>query len=88
MAWFPGGGERKGIGIIVGIVGIEGIWPGSGGRARLGKEGWVVGKVGNVGCGSVGIEGNGGIACLGAWLWLFFKIIFILKYIKIIFFYF
>jgi len=38
MAWFPGGGERKGIGIIVGIVGIEGIWPGSGGRARLGKE--------------------------------------------------
>jgi hypothetical protein len=32
-------GERKGIGIIVGIVGIEGIWPGSGGRARLGKEG-------------------------------------------------
>jgi hypothetical protein len=39
-----------------------------------------------VGCGSVGMEGNGGIAGLGLWLRLFFKVIFILKYIKIIFF--
>jgi hypothetical protein len=38
-----------------------------------------------VGCGSVGIEGNGGIASLDIWLRLFFKVIFILKYIKIIF---
>jgi hypothetical protein len=38
-----------------------------------------------VGCGSVGMEGNGGIAGLGLWLRLFFKVIFILKYIKIIF---
>jgi hypothetical protein len=26
--------------------------------------------------------------CLGTWLWLFFKVVFVLKYIKIIFFYF
>lgn len=33
---------------------------GSGGKVGLGIEGWEVGKLGNVGCGSAGIEGNGG----------------------------
>ncbi|CAK7355166.1 unnamed protein product [Dovyalis caffra] len=71
-----GGGERNGIeGIVVGIgiVGIEGML-GSGGKVtlgrpgivgRLGSGGCVVGKVGNVGCGSVGIEGIGGNVGLG-----------------------
>ncbi|EEF39720.1 conserved hypothetical protein [Ricinus communis] len=72
---FPaGGGERKGIeGIVVGIVGIEGMLGnggkvtfgrvgmvgklGSEGSVGLGREGWVVG---NVGCGRDGILGSGG----------------------------
>ncbi|KAG6741462.1 hypothetical protein POTOM_054722 [Populus tomentosa] len=76
-----GGGERNGIeGIVVGIgiVGIEGML-GSGGKVTLGRLG-IVGRlgsggsaglgmegcaVGNVGCGSVGIEGNGGNVGLG-----------------------
>ena len=81
-----GGGERNGIeGIVVGIVGIEGMvgkvvgsggnvsfgiegmvgMLGSGGSVALGKEGWVVGKDGNVGCGMVGRDGKGGIVGLG-----------------------
>ena len=34
---------------------------GSGGSVGLGIDGWVVGKVGNVGCGKLGTEGRGGI---------------------------
>ncbi|KAJ9705717.1 hypothetical protein PVL29_003685 [Vitis rotundifolia] len=81
-----GGGERNGIeGMVVGIVGIEGMvgkvvgsggnvrfgiegmvgMLGSGGSVALGKEGWVVGKDGNVGCGMVGRDGKGGIVGLG-----------------------
>ena len=67
-------------GIVVGIVGIEGML-GSGGKVALGtvvgmlgsggsepglgSVGWVVGKVGIVGCGNVGIDGNGGSPVLG-----------------------
>lgn len=39
---------------------------GSGGSVpRFGKDGWVVGKFGSVGCGRLGIEGNDGIAVPG-----------------------
>jgi len=48
----------------VGKVGMVGML-GSGGSVGLGRDGWVVGKVGNVGCGRFGIEGNGGIGILG-----------------------
>ncbi|KAJ9174953.1 hypothetical protein P3X46_013546 [Hevea brasiliensis] len=65
-------------GIAVGILGIEGML-GSGGKVtfgtagRVGKLGsgsrvglgWVVGKVGNVGCGRFGIVGNGGSVGIG-----------------------
>lgn len=70
-----GGGEKNGIkGIVVGILGIEGML-GRGGNVNLGRVGIVgilgsggnaagFGKdgcvVGNVGCGSVGMEGKGG----------------------------
>ncbi|CAK7323544.1 unnamed protein product [Dovyalis caffra] len=63
-------------GIVVGIVGSEGMLGnggkvtfgmlgmagklGSGGSVGLGRDGWVVGKVGNVGWGRVGIVGKGG----------------------------
>ena len=63
-----GGGEKNGMeGIVVGIVGSEGMF-GSGGRcAGLGSDGWVVGigsvgKGGNgVGLGKVGTTGTVGI---------------------------
>ena len=81
-----GGGERNGIeGIVVGIVGMEGIvgkvvgsggnvrfgiegmvgMLGSGGSVAWGKDGWVVGKDGSVGCGIVGRDGKGGNVGLG-----------------------
>ena len=70
-----GGGERNGIeGIVVGIVGMEGMVGkvvGSGGNVSFGIEGMVdmlgsggsvaFGKDGNVGCGIVGRDGKGGI---------------------------
>jgi hypothetical protein len=57
-----GSGGKVALGTTVGSVGMLG----SGGREGLGSEGcWVVGKVGNVGCGRDGIEGNGGNAGLG-----------------------
>jgi len=33
---------------------------GSGGRVGLGRDGWVVGKVGKLGCGRVGMVGKSG----------------------------
>jgi hypothetical protein len=68
-----GGGERNGMeGIVVGIVGKEGMVRiggklklGNGGSVGLGSDGWVVGKVGCVGCGKVGIAGKGGSVGLG-----------------------
>ncbi|KAK8501276.1 hypothetical protein V6N11_057363 [Hibiscus sabdariffa] len=58
---FEGGGEKNGKdGMVVGIVGMDGNvgMLGSGGRAAgLGNDGCVVG---NVGCGRMGIDGNGG----------------------------
>ncbi|KAI5558357.1 hypothetical protein BDE02_17G035200 [Populus trichocarpa] len=57
-----GSGGKVALGTTVGSVGMLG----SGGREGLGSEGcWVVGKVGNVGCGRDGIEGNGGNVGLG-----------------------
>jgi hypothetical protein len=50
--------------VTFGIAGIVGRL-GSGGSGGLGSDGWVAGKVSNVGCGSVGIEGNGGSVGLG-----------------------
>ncbi|XP_017982293.1 PREDICTED: uncharacterized PE-PGRS family protein PE_PGRS10-like, partial [Theobroma cacao] len=83
---FAGGGEKNGMdGIVVGMVGIEGMLGrggrvilgvlgmvgkvgmlGRGGRVPgLGRDGWVVGNVGVVGCGRFGIDGNGGSVALG-----------------------
>ncbi|EEF39725.1 conserved hypothetical protein [Ricinus communis] len=45
--------------VTFGRVGMVGKL-GSGGSVGLGREDWVVGNVGNVGCGRVGIFGNGG----------------------------
>jgi hypothetical protein len=75
-----GGGERNGIeGIVVGIVGKEGM-VGSGGKLKFGIDVGMVGKLGNggsvglgsdgwvvgkVGCGKVGIAGKGGSVGLG-----------------------
>ena len=77
---FDGGGEKKGIvgivvGIVVGMVGIDGIVvgmvgngvAGKGGRVvgkdGFGKEGiWVLGNGGNVVFGS---DGNGGSVVVG-----------------------
>ena len=56
-----GGNVSFGIEGMVGMVGMLG----SGGSVALGKEGWVVGKDGNVGCGMVGRDGKGGIVGLG-----------------------
>jgi len=42
-----------------GTAGIVGKL-GSGGRVGLGRDGWVVGKVGKLGCGRVGMVGKGG----------------------------
>ncbi|KAH7511298.1 hypothetical protein FEM48_ZijujUnG0026800 [Ziziphus jujuba var. spinosa] len=63
-----GGGEKKGMdGIAVGIVGMEGIFAGRGGKisfgtagmvGMLGRGGRVVGIVGIVG--KFGMVGNGG----------------------------
>lgn len=59
-----GGGERNGIeGIVVGIlIGSPDGKFGNGGScvAGLGRDGWLFGKFGNVGCGSVGRGGKGG----------------------------
>ena len=74
-----GGGERNGIeGIVVGIVGIEGMVGkvvGRGGNVSFGIEGMAgmlgsggsvaLGKDGNVGCGIVGRDGKGGNVGLG-----------------------
>ncbi|XP_057496718.1 uncharacterized protein LOC130781533 [Actinidia eriantha] len=76
-----GGGERRGIvGIVIGMVGMEGIVvgrfgskvAGSGGSVTFGIVGmvgiWVLGNGGNVGFGSVGkgVVGNGGnVVALG-----------------------
>lgn len=63
---FDKGGERNGmIGIHVGVLGVEGIVVGIGGRGVAGNGGsvktfWAVGKVGNVGFGKDGWV-------LGAW---------------------
>ncbi|XP_011100177.1 uncharacterized protein LOC105178411 [Sesamum indicum] len=76
---FEGGGERNGKeGIVVGIVGIEGIVgnekAGNGGRATFGIAGMEVGNGGNVGFGRDGMVGrvgmrgmlgNGGNVALG-----------------------
>ncbi|KAK9228576.1 hypothetical protein WN944_021528 [Citrus x changshan-huyou] len=57
---FDKGGERNGmIGIRVGVLGVEGIVVGIGGRGVAGNGGsvktfWAVGKVGNVGFGKDG----------------------------------
>ncbi|KAF5743932.1 hypothetical protein HS088_TW08G00520 [Tripterygium wilfordii] len=72
-----GGGEKNGMeGMVVGMLGIEGMLGnggnvtlgrvgilgilGNGGRVGIGKDGCVVGRVGIVGCGSDGIVGRGG----------------------------
>ena len=63
-----GGGEKKGIeGKFVGIEGMLGSGgrlnfgrPGMVGKLGIGRDGWVVGNVGSVGCGRFGLEGNGG----------------------------
>ncbi|KAK4846325.1 hypothetical protein QYF36_015852 [Acer negundo] len=34
--------------------------PGMVGKLGIGRDGWVLGNVGSVGCGRFGIEGNGG----------------------------
>ncbi|KAI4299142.1 hypothetical protein L6164_032630 [Bauhinia variegata] len=72
-----GGGEKNGMeGMVVGIVGIEGMFgsevAGNGGKVAVGKLGMFgrggkvgLGRdgfvVGNVGCGRDGIVGKGGI---------------------------
>ncbi|MBA0667394.1 hypothetical protein Goklo_000486, partial [Gossypium klotzschianum] len=69
-----GGGEKKGIeGIVVGIVGTEGML-GRGGSVALGTLGNVVGSGGSApglgkdgmdGCGRLGIDGNSGSVVVG-----------------------
>ena len=51
--------------VTLGTVGMVGRL-GSGGNVGFGREGWVVGKVGSVGCGRVGIEGMGGNVGIGS----------------------
>ncbi|KAL6347316.1 hypothetical protein AAG906_016736 [Vitis piasezkii] len=53
-----GGNVRFGIEGMVGMLG-------SGGSVAWGKDGWVVGKDGSVGCGIVGRDGKGGNVGLG-----------------------
>ncbi|KAF2318233.1 hypothetical protein GH714_003447 [Hevea brasiliensis] len=49
--------------VTFGIAGMVGKL-GNRGKVGLGKEDWVIGMVGNVGCGRVGIVGNAGFGKL------------------------